>query len=94
MRFEWDEKKDKLNQRKHGIPFAVAMEIFADPFCLTTRDVSTDVEERLLTFGRLQNLSVLVVVHTIREEHGEETIRMISARKATPQERKLYEEAE
>lgn len=50
-------------------------------------------EERLWTIGRVASLAILVVVHT-RSDDGEEVIRIISARKATPRERKFYEEAD
>ncbi len=93
MRFEWDENKSRLNRKKHGISFAIAVEVFADPFCLTIPDRTVRNEERFWTVGRLENLIILVVVHTSRNEQGEEITRIISARKATPRERKFYEEA-
>jgi uncharacterized DUF497 family protein len=93
MRFEWDERKNRLNHQKHRLLFEVAQEVFADPFCLTIRDVEIGSEQRLWTIGRLQNLSILVVVHVSWDEDGEEITRMISARKATPRERRFYEEA-
>ena len=93
MRFEWDENKSRLNRKKHGISFAIAAEVFADPFCLTIPERTVRGEERFWTIGRLENLMILVVVHTTRSEQGEEITRIISARKATPRERKFYEEA-
>ncbi len=93
MRFEWDEKKNRENCRKHRISFELAVEVFNDPLCLTIPDQIVDGEERLWTLGSLGGGSiVLVVVHTIRNEGGEETTRILSARKATPRERKFYEE--
>lgn len=94
MRLEWDETKSRLNRKKHGVSFEVATEVFADPFCLTIRDREVGAEERLWTIGRVANLVVLVVVHTSRDESGEEIIRIISARKATARERKFYEETD
>ena len=94
MRFEWDEKKSRLNRKKHGVSFAIAAEVFADPFCLTIPDFALQGEERFWTIGRLDNLVILVVVHTTREQHGDEVTRIISARKATPRERRFYEEAD
>lgn len=91
MRFEWDERKNRQNQRKHGISFELAREVFLDPFCFTVRDRVMDGEQRFWTVGRIENLVILVVVHTIDEEHEEETVRMISARRATPRERHFYE---
>lgn len=92
MRFEWDEKKSRRNRRKHGVSFEIAQEVFRDPFCLTIADQVVGDEERFWTLGRLENLTILLVVHTVHQEHGEEVVRLISARKATPRERKFYEE--
>ena len=93
MRFEWDSEKSRLNRKKHGISFELAEEVFTDPFCLTIFDQIVREEERLWTIGRLENLVILVVVHTVRDEQGVEITRIISARKATPRERRFYEEA-
>jgi len=92
MHIEWDEAKSRQNHKKHGISFGIASEVFADPFCLTISDRTIGREERFWTIGRLENLVVLVVVHTTRDERGEEIVRIISARKATPRERRFYEE--
>ncbi len=94
MRFEWDKKKSLLNRQKHGVSFEIAVEIFGDPFCLTIPDRTEQGEERFWAIGRLENLVVLVVVHATRNEQGEEITRIISARKATPRERRFYEEAD
>ncbi len=94
MRFQWDTAKNRLNIRKHGIPFAIAQEVFDDPFCITIPDRTVKGEERWWTLGRLENLSILVVVHTWIVEDEDEDIRIISARKATPRERRFYEETE
>ncbi len=94
MRFEWDAKKNRHNLQSHGIPFEIAQEVFADPFCLTIEDMQVDAEQRFWTIGRLENLQVLVVVHTTDVQDGEEITRIISARKATPRERRFYEEAQ
>lgn len=94
MRFEWDERKNKANRKKHGVSFEVASEVFSDSFCLTIQDREIGAEERFWTIGRVANLIVLVVVHTSRDESGEEITRIISARKATPRERQFYEEAD
>lgn len=94
MRFDWDEKKNRLNRKKHGVPFQIAVEVFADPLCLTIADQTVEGIDRLWTIGRVRKLVILVVVHTIEDEHGEEVIRIISARKAAPRERRFYEEAD
>lgn len=91
MRFEWDDEKSRRNRRKHGISFSLAAEVFADPFCLTIEDSAVAGEQRFWTIGRLENLVIVVVVHSLRDELGEEIIRIISARKATPTERSFYE---
>ena len=92
--FQWDEAKNRRNKRKHKISFELARGAFLDPFCLTVRDASSSEEERLWTIGRLANSAVIEVVHTLSEHEEEEVIRIISARKATPRERKFYEEME
>lgn len=94
MQFEWDEKKSRLNRKKHGVLFEIAAEVFSDPFCLTIPDRVVHGEERFWTIGRLENLLTLVVVHTTRDQQGDEVTRIISARKATPRERRFYEEAD
>ena len=94
MRFEWDEKKNRENQKKHGVSFEIAVEVFADPFTVTILDQVFEGEERFWTIGRLERFLIVLVVHTTRDEDGEQVMRIISARKTTPQERKLYEETE
>lgn len=94
MHFEWDERKNRQNRQKHGVSFELAQETFFDPFCLTLSDRLVDDELRLWTVGRVESLLILVVVHTLRDESGEEVIRIVSARKATARERRFYEEHE
>ena len=95
MRFEWDKNKNRVNKTKHGVSFEIAAEVFGDPFCLTVPDRIVEGEQRFWTIGRLENLAIVVVVaHTTVDEHGEETIRIISARRATPRERRYYEEVD
>ena len=79
MRFEWDDKKSRLNRAKHGISFRLAIEVFADPFCLTIADSSVQGEERFWSIGRLENLVVVLVGHSTRDDEGEEVTRIISA---------------
>ena len=89
MQFEWDENKNKANKRKHGIRFETAALIFQDPCLLSVVDI-TQHEERWRSLGLLQDC-VIYVAHTVKEdEYGEEIIRIISARAATPNETRSY----
>ena len=94
MRFEWDEAKSRQNRQKHGISFEIAQDVFLDPFCLTILDQVVQGETRYWTIGRLESLTILVVVHTTRDERGGEITRIIPARKATPREQRFYEETD
>lgn len=89
--FDWDPDKDRSNQRKHGIDFVEAQTVFFDDNALLLADLEhSEREERFLLLGMSVALRVLVVVHCYRESQGR--IRLISARRATPNERKVYEE--
>ena len=89
IRFEWDEAKNSLNKRKHGLSFAEAQTVFADEegLLLDDPDHSHD-EARFVLLGLSANLRLLVVSHTYRKD--DETIRIISARKATRSEQEQY----
>lgn len=92
IRFEWDPRKSDLNRRKHGLTFEDAMQVFYDP--LRRLDIEGDEhgEIRWRTTGEIGGI-LYVVSHTIREEEGEaEIYRIVSARRATARERKIYEE--
>jgi len=96
IRFTWDATKNRSNQKKHdGIAFEEAAHVFRDPFRLTRQDRIEDGEERWQTIGVVHGVTVLLVAHTIttEDDNGEpiEEIRIISARRATPKERKHYE---
>jgi uncharacterized DUF497 family protein len=78
---------------KHAVGFETAVLVFDDPYGLTQRDELTLEEERWITLGSVSSGAVLFVVHTFVEWKEEEGIRIISARRATPRERKRYEEA-
>jgi hypothetical protein len=85
--FEWDPRKAGVNRRKHGIDFADATAALEDEKALTVPDAITAVDEtRVLTLGRDAMGRVLVVAHTRRGDQ----IRLISARRATPGERRQY----
>jgi len=89
-RFEWDPRKDAENKRKHGVSFEEARSVFADEYALLLDDPDhSAVEERFILLGLSARFRVLVVVHAYRE--SEDTIRIISARKATRRERQQYD---
>jgi hypothetical protein len=84
--YEWDPKKAILNLKKHEVSFADAVTVFADDRALTMDDPQPE-EERHITIGMDALGRVLLVVYTWRSNR----IRIISARQATPNERKQYE---
>lgn len=92
-RFEWDLAKAQANRSKHGVSFAEATEILRDPIAMTLYDEAHSVQEdRWITLGRVENGAVLLMVHTFEEVDDEvAVVRVISARKATRQERAVYE---
>ena len=92
MTFEWDETKNRRNRAKHGVSFEAATLVFEDPHAVGVLQHTEEGEVRWKTVGIAAGVVPLLVVHTHREEGGEEYIRIISARKATPRERKTYEE--
>jgi uncharacterized protein len=88
QRFVWDAEKASTNIGKHGISFETACQVFFDPFvCL--EDATVWEEARDAAIGLAEDWTLLFVVHLLREG---EAIRIISARPATAQERKLYED--
>ncbi len=94
MRFEWDARKNELNRKKHGISFETAVEVFQDPLHLSILDARFNYfEERWITLGANKDLLLLVVAHLYYTYQGEEVIRIISAREATANERRQYEQA-
>lgn len=92
LRFEWDDNKQLTNIRKHGVGFDEASRVFSDPLVIVREDRVVEGEQRWHAIGCVNR--VLLVVHTVREQDLESIIRIVSARKATPAERKLYEEAD
>ena len=89
MKWMWDEEKARSNLAKHKVSFERAKLVFEDPRHVSRRD-DCEFEERWLTTGLVNGCVVLLVVHTLEERDDEETIRVISARKATPHERARY----
>lgn len=93
MLFIWDPHKADQNVKKHGVSFEVAQTIFDDPLHISIPDSKMQYEERWTTMGQSVMNQFLIVVHTyVVGKTDLETIRIISARKATKKERKQYEE--
>ncbi len=85
--FEWDSEKAAANLRKHQVSFEQACEVFLDPFVLLV-DATDQDEAREAAIGLTEDWSLLFVVHVIRKG---DTLRIVSARPATPLERRSYE---
>jgi uncharacterized DUF497 family protein len=88
LRFEWNDKKARLNKRKHKLAFEEASTVFGDPLSLTIPDTVHSVgEDRFITIGTSDKNRLIVVVYT----DNEDVIRIISARQASANEKKQYE---
>jgi uncharacterized protein len=88
MHFEWNREKAKKNLKKHKVSFDEAMTVFYDPLSATFDDPDHSIDEqRLITIGYSSHGRLLVVSHTERRK----AIRIISARFATPHERRKHE---
>lgn len=91
MRFDWDEKKNKANIKKHGVSFEEAQTVFFDPLAKVAEDTDHSMhEDRFIAVGQSSFHRVLLVVHCFRL--SDSTIRIISARKLTKSEKTQYEE--
>ena len=87
--FQWDNRKARSNKRKHGVTFEEASTVFGDPLSVTIPDPGHSVgEDRFATIGISINDRPIVVVHT----DSDDIIRIISARRATRNEREQYEQ--
>jgi uncharacterized DUF497 family protein len=87
LSFEWDEHKAEENARRHGVSFEKSSTIFGDPLSLTIDDPLHSIEEdRLVTIGLSIRGRIVVEVHAKREDN----VRIITARLATPRERRAY----
>ncbi len=94
MRFEWDERKNRANQRKHGVSFDEASEVFGDPLHLSwLEERFSAFEERWVTIGQTRTGLTLTVANLYFSENGEGIVRLISARRATHREQRRYEES-
>ena len=90
IRFEWNPAKASANERKHGVSFHEACSVFYDEFAVQYfDDENSELEDRFLMLGLSSESRVLIVCHCERDTG--DTIRIISARKATRNERKFYE---
>jgi uncharacterized protein len=88
--FEWDSEKAAENLNKHQVSFERASEVFFDPFVVLVDASDEEADEtREAAIGLTEDWTLLFVVHVIRHE---DTIRIISARPATPSERSEYED--
>lgn len=92
VEFEWDPAKNVTNQKKHKISFETAVYVFRDPLLLSRQDRFENGEYRWQVLGVINGETVLLVAHTAHFEDSTEVIHIISARKATSQERKAYEQ--
>jgi uncharacterized DUF497 family protein len=91
--YQWDEDKNRTNKAKHGISFEQATKAFDDPFVVSRYQGIENGEHRYRILGLVENITVLFVVFTDRDVGlGESVIRIISARRAEPAERRVYEQ--
>ena len=91
MQFDWDEKKNQINIKKHGISFSEALSVFLDENAILFDDPEhSENEERFLLIGISERNNLCLVCHCYRE--SETVIRIISARKATKKEASEYTE--
>jgi uncharacterized DUF497 family protein len=89
LEFTWDETKARSNAKKHGVSFDEAQSVFSDERARVIDDPDhSDDEDRFILLGMSSKPRVLIVVYAYRDKAAQ--IRLISARKATPQERALY----
>ncbi|MBE9145223.1 BrnT family toxin [Planktothrix mougeotii] len=89
MKFEWNPDKAARNLEKHGVSFQEAVTVFNDPLSVTFPDPNHSIgESRYIIIGISRFGQILIVAHTDRLER----VRIISARKATRQEQRFYEQ--
>ncbi len=89
--FEWDLEKARINLLKHGVAFEDAVLVWSDPLHLIRFDRSEGGEDRWHALGLAAGIVLLVVVHTYPGSN-DEVIRLVSARRATRRERRVYED--
>lgn len=91
IKFEWDKRKDRENQKKHRVPFSEAQTVFYDNMAIEffDPDHSKD-EDRFLIIGLSAKVRIILVNYLYKEGKKEDIIRIFSARKATKNEQKVY----
>ena len=90
IEFEWDPAKSKSNHEKHGVSFEEAKSVFYDDYAIQFYDAeNSELEDRFLLLGLSREMRILIVCHCERNEGN--SIRIISARKATKNECKFYQ---
>jgi uncharacterized DUF497 family protein len=90
--FEWDPAKASQNERKHDVTFDLAVRALSDPLALTDQVRIENGEHRWTALGCVTDFKVLAVVHTVEHVGDDEVVRIISARVASPRERRRYAE--
>lgn len=91
LKFEWDKNKNEINKAKHGLSFEEAREVFEDDNAILFDDPDHSVgEERFLIIGMVKSSKICIVSHCYKDSNN--VIRIISAREATKNERKIYQE--
>ena len=91
IKFTWDENKNEINKKKHGLSFEEASEVFGDENAILFDDPDHSIEEdRFLIIGAVKSTKICIVSHCYRD--NDNVIRLISAREATRSERKIYQE--
>ena len=90
MSFEWDSEKEKINIKKHNVPFSAAIKVFFDENRVEYYDKAhSDDEDRYVTIGLVNDVAVVMISAVVYTERGE-SIRIISARAATKTEKEMY----
>ena len=87
VEFEWDDEKNRLNKAKHGLDFADAVRVFLDPRCYVDEDRTVDYGEHRYKVTGYAGGKLVTVIYAERKG----LVRLISAYKPSPQERKKYE---
>jgi uncharacterized DUF497 family protein len=90
--FDWDPEKARRNRIKHGVSFTTAKAVWDDPLDIIVPDRFEDGEQRWHAIGTVGPVVIILVVHTYPDPEDDRRVRIIGARKATPHERRRYEQ--